>query len=363
MNLLSSGLIIPQGLGVWEDIIRWFYGFIGDYGWTVVLIAVILKLLMFPLDYFQRRSNAKMQAVQGRLQPQLDKIREKYKDDKNMLNQKTAELYKKEQVGMFGSCGIMLLYMFVTIFVFMTLFFGMNNISKHAIVDQYKELRATYETVQRADYGTDEEFEIARNDAVFERYNEIKTSFLWIENIWLPDRTVSPIASFSNYASKAGIKSSDENYDTLKIEYNQVMDPLRERVDKNNGYYILIILAAVVTFLSAWLSSHMMKKKEAKKEPVDEGRIVSAKGEREKPNKAQNPAVASKVMMFILPLIMVFISWGYNAAFAVYIVTMSAVGAIINFILSLIFSKKADEWAKPSNKNKTQVKKPDYVRQ
>ena len=42
-SLLASALQIPQGLGVWEDIIRWFYGFIGDYGWTVVLITVIIK--------------------------------------------------------------------------------------------------------------------------------------------------------------------------------------------------------------------------------------------------------------------------------------------------------------------------------
>ena len=105
------------------------------------------------------------------------------------------------------------------------------------------------------------------------------------------------------------------------------------------------------------------KKKEKKKEPVDEGRMISAKGEREKPNKTQNTALASKIMMFVLPLIMVLISWGYNAAFAIYIVAMSTCGAIINFILSYIFSKKSDELAKPKNKNNTQIKKPDYVRQ
>ncbi len=367
INLLSSTLQIPQGLGVWEDIIRWFYGFIGDYGFTIIIIAVLLKVIMLPLDYFQRKSTAKMQANQARIQPQLQKLQEKYKDDKNTLNQKTMELYKRENVSIFGSCGIMLLYMVITVFVFLTLFFGMQNIAKNATIQQYDQLKATYDSVQKADSQTQEEFEAMRNEAVFDKYNEIKTSWLWIENIWRPDRTVSPISTFEEYASVAGIKSSDADYETKKAEYEAVMDPLREKVGGSNGYYILIILAAGVTFLSVWLSNHMIKKKEKKKEPVDEGRIVSAKGERENPSSKPANATAQKVMMFVLPIIMLFITWGYSAAFAIYIVTMSAVGALINYIFSLIFSKKFDNFSQPDNKtknsNKNQIKKPDYVRQ
>ena len=95
INLLSSTLQIPQGLGVWEDIIRWFYGFIGDYGFTIIIIAVLLKVIMLPLDYFQRKSTAKMQANQARIQPQLQKLQEKYKehpDDMEILKQLAAAL-------------------------------------------------------------------------------------------------------------------------------------------------------------------------------------------------------------------------------------------------------------------------------
>ena len=362
-SLLASALQIPQGLGVWEDIIRWFYGFIGDYGWTVVLITVIIKLLMLPLDYFQRRSTAKMQAQQERIRPQLEKLQEKYKDDKNTLNQKTMELYKRENVGMFGSCGIMLLYMAITVFVFITLFFGMNNISRNAVEQQYNELKATYDSVQQVDGQTQEEFELARNQAVLDKYNEIKTSFLWIENIWRPDRTVNPIATFEEYASAEGISSNDENYEQLKAEYEQVMTPLRESVGNNNGYYVLIILSAVVTFISLWLSNHVAKKGKKDKKPEDQGRIVSAKGEREKPSTQPQGAIAQKVLMWVLPIVMLFITWGYSAAFALYVVTTSACGAIINFVIGLILNKKKDDFAKPDNNKKTQVKKPDYVRQ
>lgn len=361
-NLLSSALEIPKGLGVWEDIIRWFYSFIGDYGFTIIIIALILKILLLPLDFFQRKATAKMQANQARLQPQIAKLQEKYKDDKNTLNQKTMELYKRENVGMFGSCGIMLLYMVINVFVFMTLFFGMNNIAKNATIEQYNALKAEYQSVQETDYATEEEFNLARNQAVLDKYNEIKTSWLWIENIWRPDRTVNPVATFEDYASVAGIKKDSADYEAQKAEYENIMEPLRKSVDSHNGYYILIILSAGITFLSVWLSNHIIKKKNKDKKPVDQGRIVSAKGEREKPDNKPNTAVAQKVMMVILPIIMVLITWGYSAAFAIYIVTTSAFNALSSYVFSVIFNKKYDNF-QGDNKPKNNIKKPEYVRQ
>ena len=388
MTLLAGELAIPAGLGVWEDIIRWIYGFIGDYGCTVILIAVVLKLLMFPLDFFQRKSTAKTQAMQMKLKPQLEKLQQKYKNDKNTLNQKTMELYKKEGGGMFGSCGIMILYMAVSLFVFMTLFFGMNNIAKKVNVQQYAQLRDVY--VQSIGAGDSVE---EANQAVFEKYNETKTSWLWIENIWRPDRLVSPIATFDEYASTAKISKKDANYEQQKAEYEEIMNPLKEKLGNNNGYFILIILAAGVTFLSSWLSTFVMnkdkrkedkKKKQLEKEQkangeeivvsekkkdknADQGRILSAKGEREKKDDASKKAnpLAGKILMIVLPIIMVFITWGYNAAFALYIVAMSTCGAIINLILSIYFSKRQDKLIKPKGNNKNQVviAKPDYVRQ
>lgn len=368
INLLSAQLQIPKGLGVWEDIIRWFYSWIGDYGFTIILISIILKILMLPLDYFQRKSTAKSMAQQERIAPQLAKLKEKYANDKNTLNQKTMELYKRENVGMFGSCGIMLLYMFITCFVFITLFAGMNNISSNVVKNQYEELNAAYHSVVIQDGESEEDFARRQENAVFDKYNEIKTNWLWIENIWRPDTTASPIASFESYANAVKLKKkTDEQkaeYEAIKVEYEAIMNPLREKVRSANGYFILIILAAGVSFLSVTLGQSAIKdKKKKEKQPVDEGRILSAKGQKENPQPQATGAGATKVMKWILPIVMVIITLGYSAAFAIYIVTISAFGALANYLFNLILRNKKDDLAKPNNKTKIEVKKPDYVRQ
>ena len=368
ISLLSAQLQIPQGLGVWEDIIRWFYSGIGDYGFTIILIAIILKVLMLPIDYFQRKASAKQMAQQERIAPQIAKLKEKYANDKNTLNQKTMELYKREGIG-FGSCGIMLLYMFVTCFVFITLFAGMNNISSNVVKSQYNELRTTYKSVEQNTGESAEDFQKRQEQAVFEKYNEIKTSWLWIENIWRPDTTGSPIASFESYANSAKLKNkTDEEkaiYQAEKEEYEKIMNPLRAKVRSANGYYILIILAAAVTFLSMTLSQSSLgkKKKKENKQQQDEGRIMSAKGEREKPQEKVSGAPAMKIMKWILPIVMILITLGYSAAFAIYIVTISAFGALANYIFNLILKNKKDDLSKPTGKSRVEVKKPDYVRQ
>lgn len=364
INLLSAQLEIPAGLGVWEDIIKWFYSWIGDYGFTIILIGIAVKLLMLPLDYFQRKSTAKTTAQQEKIAPQLAKLKEKYANDKNTLNQKTMELYKRENVGMFGSCGIMILYLFVTCFVFFTLFAGMNNISSNVVKSQYEALEKAYDSVSV----TEVDYVAKQEQAVFEKYQEIKTSWLWIENIWRPDTTASPIASFESYANSINLKNgTDEEkaiYEAEKAKYDAVMDPLREKVRSSNGYFILIILAAVVSFLSVSLGQAAVKDKKKKEEkPADEGRILSAKGEKENPQPKASGAAATKVMKWVLPIVMVLITLGYSAAFALYIVTTSAFGALANYIFNLILRNKKDDLVKPSGKAKVEVKKPDYVRQ
>ena len=87
--------------GVWESIIGWLNSFIGSFGFTIILIAIILKTLMLPLDYYQRKATLKNSAQQARIAPQMQKLKEKFGHDRNLLNQKQAELYKRENVNIY----------------------------------------------------------------------------------------------------------------------------------------------------------------------------------------------------------------------------------------------------------------------
>jgi YidC/Oxa1 family membrane protein insertase len=77
------------------------------YGWTIVLITVLIKLLFWPLTAKSTRSMKKMQA----LAPEMAALKEKYKDDVQKQTQKTWELYKKHKVSPMSGCLPMLVQM------------------------------------------------------------------------------------------------------------------------------------------------------------------------------------------------------------------------------------------------------------
>ena len=76
------------------------YSLIGNYAFSIVLFTIFVKTLLFPLNAAQIKSSREMQAVQ----PKLKAIQEKYKDDKEMLNTKTLELYKEHKVNPLAGC-------------------------------------------------------------------------------------------------------------------------------------------------------------------------------------------------------------------------------------------------------------------
>lgn len=95
-------------------VLKFFYRYVGNYGVAIILLTVIIKLLFWPLT---QKSYTSMKAMQT-LQPQLQKIREKYKNNKERLNKEMMELYKKNRVNPLGGC----LPMIIQIPVFFALY-------------------------------------------------------------------------------------------------------------------------------------------------------------------------------------------------------------------------------------------------
>ena len=79
---------------------EWLYRLTGNYGWAIILFTLITRVLTHPLMRNQYRSMAKMQ----RLAPKLKKLQERYKDDRQTLQQQMMELYRQEKVNPLGGC-------------------------------------------------------------------------------------------------------------------------------------------------------------------------------------------------------------------------------------------------------------------
>lgn len=80
--------------------LNWFHTLIGNWGWSIILVTVLLKLIFYPLSAAGYRSMANMR----RVQPRLLAMRERYKNDKARLNQAMMELYKEEKINPLGGC-------------------------------------------------------------------------------------------------------------------------------------------------------------------------------------------------------------------------------------------------------------------
>jgi len=91
----GARLIIPV-----VQFLEWLYRYTGNYGWAIILFTLITRLVLFPLMRKQYHSMAKMQ----RLQPKLQEIQKRFKDDRQLLQQKMMELYKREGVNPMGGC-------------------------------------------------------------------------------------------------------------------------------------------------------------------------------------------------------------------------------------------------------------------
>jgi YidC/Oxa1 family membrane protein insertase len=80
--------------------LKWIHGLVGNWGWAIVIVTALIKLLFYPLSQASGRSMAKMRAIA----PRMKQIQESYKDDREKLGRAMMELYKKEKINPLAGC-------------------------------------------------------------------------------------------------------------------------------------------------------------------------------------------------------------------------------------------------------------------
>jgi YidC/Oxa1 family membrane protein insertase len=76
------------------------YGFVGNWGWAIIIVTILLKLLFYKLTETSGRSMAKMRTIA----PRIKQIQETYKDDREQLAKKMMEIYKREKINPVAGC-------------------------------------------------------------------------------------------------------------------------------------------------------------------------------------------------------------------------------------------------------------------
>ena len=144
-------------------IMKAMHSFINNYALTIILFTILIKLVVMPFNLKSRRSTMRMASVQ----PKMQALQEKYKDDQEKLNQKMQELYRKEGVSPLGGC----LPMIFSMIILFAMFYALRTFANEQLVAQF----LTFYHNPEMDPTT------------------LTDSFLWIKNLWMPD---SPFATF-----------------------------------------------------------------------------------------------------------------------------------------------------------------------
>jgi YidC/Oxa1 family membrane protein insertase len=93
------GLLLPIALP-FSKIFKFFYSFIPSYAAVIVLLTIIVRLLLLPLQVLAVKNMKKMQLIQ----PKLQEVKDRFKDNPVEIQKQTMEVFKKEKVNPFGGC-------------------------------------------------------------------------------------------------------------------------------------------------------------------------------------------------------------------------------------------------------------------
>lgn len=324
MEMLTNTMFLKADM--WTALIDLFAKWIVNYGWTIVVFTICLKLVLSPLDILQRVASSKQQRAMAIMQPEIDAINQKYAGNREKINQETTNLYKKHNVKVGGMCLSMLLPLVITLVVFFTLYGSIRSYGNDKIYTTYKQLDTAYvqaETNWNAP-DTDIDKDAFDNDInvyikseISKQYETYKkqNSWFWVKNVWKADTNTSQFVDFDAYAKHQ--KLDDEAKADAKVRYEFITATILDGEKDANGYYILIVLAVAVSFLTQFLSA----------------KVLAPKG--------QKLNTMNKVMMAIIPLSMIAFVLTSNVVFTLYIITNSVVTSILNTILTLIFRSKA----------------------
>ncbi|WKY47748.1 YidC/Oxa1 family membrane protein insertase [Eubacteriaceae bacterium ES3] len=162
------------------------YNLIGNYGVSIIVFTIIVKLLLLPLNIKQTKSMKDMQ----RLQPELQKLNKKYKNNKEKLNEETLKLYKVYKVNPAAGCLPLLLQFPILIGLYGTLRAPETWVFSNGMIDS------------------------------------VNMSFLWIDNLNSPDPIyVLPIlaALFTFISQKFTMANSSMNPDDPNAKTQKVM--------------------------------------------------------------------------------------------------------------------------------------------
>ena len=313
------------------NFLSWINSWTGSWGWAIVVFTILIRLVMTPLDFKSRVGMRKT----AKIQPKMAELQKKYANDKEKLNQKTAELYKKEGVNPMSSCLPLLLTWPILIIVFS----AMRTVANREILGQVTQILN----------------------------NETPTleNFLWIRNLWMPDslfsaalpdlNTLRQIPAdlwqtwYSGFGEELpvllqGLGLTAESFvsgnlnATIQTIQNAMMTGNAAYADalSVNGGWTFNLMITTLTVMKDYNGYMVLPILSAATQVL----LTKITGGQQNQNQAGDQAAATgKMMTWFFPLFSLFICFSYSSAFALYWV----MGNLVSMGQTLLINKILDD--------------------
>ena len=314
--------------GFFQNILEWIFSWVGNYGWAVVIFTLLIRLVLLPLDINSKKSMRAMQKVQ----PKVLALQKKYANDKDKLNLKLNELYRKEHVSPMAGC----LPMLISLPVLWIMFSAMRNMANEHTIQMILTIKETGEV-------------------------PALQSWLWIKNVFQPDSFMSTIlpkvgdtlkmvttVNGSSILTAENIEAAKaflatEEYAAIAAQYGAnaftsmqlnlvFFRPLltlptsfANLFQYANGLFILPLLAALSQFFMTKFTGGTQPKQDE-----------NASQEQQAAANAMN----SGFMKWFFPLFSLWICAGYNAAFAIYWMAANVIQIVQQVAVNWYFDRK-----------------------
>ena len=314
------------------NILAWIQSWVGSWGWTMVVFTIMVRLVLTPLDIKSRVSMRKTQ----KLAPKQQALQKKYANDKEKLNAKMAELYKKEHINPLSSCLPLLLTWPILIAVFGAMRMAAN-----------KEL-------------------LMQLGQILNNETPTLEPWLWIKNLWMPDSffaaslpdlntlRVIPTEQWTEWFNKLdqnnlpilikdlGLTVESFGKDNLGATVQQIVTAMQQNtayveavaVKPGWTFNLLITQFSLINSYNGWLLLPIL----SAASQIFMTKIMGG-------NQAQQPAAqgqpnTGKFMQYFFPIFSLIICLSYSAAFALYWVAGNLVSMGQTFAINKFLDKK-----------------------
>ena len=267
------------------------YTVFNNYGVAIIVFSVILRIVLIPITIKQQKSLKKS----AKLQEEMKEIQRKYKNNPEKLNQETIDLYKREKLSPFAGCFSSIIQLIIILSVFW-------------LVSQ----PLTY--MKKIDVNV---------------INDYKTQLQQEGN----QSTYSEIAIINRYGAE------DErvrlNMDFLGLDLSKV--PSSNLSDWT--VYIIPLLYVISSVVSIKITNSFNKKKKKDQKAITDGSEVKA----EEPNELEAMEAMNKNMMYMLPLMSVFIAFIAPLGLALYWFVSNVLIIIEKIIIDSVMKHKEEK--------------------